>query len=815
MNEELKVIITAEISKLKQGVDEAKKSINSFKQQVDDASKNVDSTFKKAGESIGNAIQTGCKVAAAGIATVTTALAGIVTASVKRFADYEQLVGGVETLFKESASQVQEYADNAYKTSGLSANQYMETVTGFSASLLQSLGQDTNAAAQYAELAVTDMSDNANKMGTSMESIQNAYQGFAKQNYTMLDNLKLGYGGTKEEMERLIADANRVKVANGEMADLSIDSFANVVEAIHIIQTEMGITGTTAKEAEGTITGSISMTKAAWENLMIGLANSNADIPKLVGNVFSSATTVLNNIIPVAKEVLKNIPVAISEISPEAGAAFQVIVDTIMAVLPILKEALSTTFDIIVSTISFIKEHTALFVTIAAAIGTVVAAIGLYNAVAAVKAAMDAAQVTTLGALIAAYAAQAVAMMAAIAPYVAIVAAIGAVIAIIVTCIKHWDDIKAKVIEVATAIKDKVVEAFNAIGDFFRNIFSSIGNFISNIKNSVKEGFENVKNTISEKISNAVQTVKDKFNTMKSNISEKVNSIKTAVSEKFNQVKDTIKNKCTEAANSVKEKFETMKKNISEKVENIKSAVTEKFNAVKDAISDKVQSAVQIAKDKFEDMKSNIKDKVSAIKENISEKFESVKSAISSKLSSAVTGAKNAFESMRSSISERVSSIFDTVTSKFTAIKDKITSLINGARDIVKNAIDKIKSFFHFEWSLPKLKLPHISITGKFSLSPPSVPHFGIDWYAKGGVFDSPTLFGYGGGSIGGLGEDGAEAIIPLEKNTQWLDRIAERLNGNGSNIILQVDGKTFGEISVDSINALTRQRGSLPLTLA
>ena len=143
-------------------------------------------------------------------------------------------------------------ANIAYKTAGMSANEYMSTVTSFSASLLQSLGGDTEKAAQIADMAIIDMSDNANKMGTSMELIQNAYQGFAKQNYTMLDNLKLGYGGTKTEMERLIADANKVKEANGEMADLSIDSFADVTEAIHIIQEEMGITGTTAKEAAST-----------------------------------------------------------------------------------------------------------------------------------------------------------------------------------------------------------------------------------------------------------------------------------------------------------------------------------------------------------------------------------------------------------------------------------------------------------------------------------------------------------------------------------------------------------------------------------
>ena len=150
----------------------------------------------------------------------------------------------------------------------------------------------------------------------------------------------------------------------------------------------------------------------------------------------------------------------------------------------------------------------------------------------------------------------------------------------------------------------------------------------------------------------------------------------------------------------------------------------------------------------------------------------------------------------------------------FNAIKDGIKNKIENARDTVKSAIDKIKGFFNFKWELPKLKLPHFKISGKFSLDPPSIPKFSVDWYARGGVFDKTTLFGYDG-RVGGLGEDGAEAIVPLEKNTQWLDRIAERLSGNGTPIVLQVDGKTFAETSIDTINQLTRQKGSLPLVLA
>lgn len=251
----------------------------------------------------------------------TAAFAALVKSAASSFAEYEQLVGGVETLFKESANMVKDYAANAYETAGMSANEYMSTVTSFSASLLQSLGQDTEKAAQYADKAIIDMADNANKMGTDMQRIQDAYQGFAKQNYTMLDNLKLGYGGTKTEMERLIADANKLKKANGEMANLSINSFADVVEAIHTVQTEMGITGTTAKEASDTIQGSIASMKASWSNLLTGIADENADLKKLMSQFGDSVVTVFKNLAPVVKQAVSALPKVITELGSELAKA--------------------------------------------------------------------------------------------------------------------------------------------------------------------------------------------------------------------------------------------------------------------------------------------------------------------------------------------------------------------------------------------------------------------------------------------------------------------------------------------------------------
>lgn len=270
--------------------------------------------------------------------------------AIESYASYEQLTGGVETLFGDSAGKVEQYANNAYKTAGLSANEYMETVTGFSASLLQSLDGDTAKAADKADMAITDMSDNANKMGSSMESIQNAYAGFAKGQFTLLDNLKLGYGGTKTEMERLLSDAEAI---SGVHYDL--DNYADIVDAIHVVQTEMGITGTTAKEASTTIEGSINQTKGAWQNLLTGLANGDADLDALIDDLAESVLQVIDNIVPRILETVPRIVEAVpqlaeslstvtNELATQAGTLIQ-------SLLPPLLQAFFTLIQTAISTL--------------------------------------------------------------------------------------------------------------------------------------------------------------------------------------------------------------------------------------------------------------------------------------------------------------------------------------------------------------------------------------------------------------------------------------------------------------------------------
>lgn len=335
--------------------------------------KGVVNGVKALGSTLGSVASGGLKIFATGVGAAATGVAALGTAAVKSYADYEQLVGGIETLFGADGSSVEEYTDkvgksvsdvqeeynslmeaqtlaldnanNAYKTAGLSANEYMETVTGFAASLKQSTANEVEAA-EAANQAVIDMSDNANKMGTSMESIQNAYQGFAKQNYTMLDNLKLGYGGTKEEMQRLLEDAEKLTGIKYDINNLS-----DVYSAIHVIQTELGITGTTAKEASTTISGSLNAMKASWSNLVTGIADDSQDFDALVDNFVESAVTVAENLLPRVETAITGIGNLIEKLLP-------VIVDKIPEIInDVLPDLIQSGTNMISSLVTGVQQN--------------------------------------------------------------------------------------------------------------------------------------------------------------------------------------------------------------------------------------------------------------------------------------------------------------------------------------------------------------------------------------------------------------------------------------------------------------------------
>lgn len=347
------------------GVDENSAQFQNLRREIIETENNLDDLTKAANQS-NTALEkigaTADKVAS-GAQNVADATAGISRAAqaglaaaaaatvkiVDSYADYEQLIGGVETLFKGDAKTLVNYANNAYKTAGLSANAYMETATGFAASLVSSLGGDTKKAVDMADMAITDMADNANKMGSDIQSIQNAYQGFAKQNYTMLDNLKLGFGGTKEEMQRLLEEAEALSGVHYD-----IGNYADIVNAIHVIQDEMGITGTTAKEAEGTISGSIAAFKSSVSNLLAGMGDANADVGQLTDNVIAAFQTMADNIIPILQNIWDHLPggakfalgglAVVAAISPIASAVSNIsgAVGNLTTIIPKIGTAFSS-----------------------------------------------------------------------------------------------------------------------------------------------------------------------------------------------------------------------------------------------------------------------------------------------------------------------------------------------------------------------------------------------------------------------------------------------------------------------------------------
>ena len=352
------------MDRLGKEMDDTGDSADDLEEELDDAGVAADDSEGKFSK-LGGTLKTVGVAMGACVAAAAAAAVSLGKAVIEAYGEYEQLVGGVDTLFQKSSGKLQEYAANAYKTAGMSANDYMSTVTSFSASLIQSLGGDTEAAVKYADMAITDMADNANKMGTDIGLIQNAYQGFAKQNYTMLDNLKLGYGGTKEEMERLLADATAI---SGIEYDIS--SYADVVDAIHVIQESMGVAGATAAEAEHTIEGSLNSMKAAVANLVVGFGNADADIEQLCNNVVDAFQDVLTNITPVIENIIAALPTALNALLETVGELLPTLLETVVdlfsqvlnTLLTLLPELIPVVIEALLTIVNTLIENLPLLV---------------------------------------------------------------------------------------------------------------------------------------------------------------------------------------------------------------------------------------------------------------------------------------------------------------------------------------------------------------------------------------------------------------------------------------------------------------------
>jgi hypothetical protein len=695
MVEELKIIISATTEKLNSSVKQAKDEINSFKDQVSQASGEVDGKLR----GLGDALNAGWKTAATTIAGVGTAILAL---------------GPATQEYRNEQAKLQ----TAFEAAGSSAAVATDTYNA----LYRVMGESDTAVEAAGHLA--QLTTNEQDLAEWTTICQGVYATFG-------DSLPI------ESLTEAANETAKTGELTGALADalnwagVSEDEFKASLEACN-----------TEAEREAlireTLMGLYEESAAVYEEnnaAVLAQNEANAELQASLAALGEAVAPVVTAFTQFASDALAIVIPYIQQLAEQYGPALASALDTVAA-------ALGTAFG-------FLTEHMGLLATVAGVIAGITAAVGLYNAVAAVKAAMDAAQVTTLGALVAAYAAQAAAMVVAIAPYALIVAAIAAVIAIIVLCIKHWDDIKAAVGAAWDWICEKTSAAVDAVTGFF-----------SGMKDKVVEKVEEMKEKAQEKLSD----IKEKFSEIGENIKE-------TASEKFEGAKEKI----TDAIDKAKEHTQG-------RLEDIKSAYDEHGGGIKG-----------IAAAYMEAVRGHYQTKYDAINQLTNGKLGEVVDKVKTKMSQANDRAKESLEK----------------------IKENFNNIFEKAKEIVSKAVEKCKSLMNFTWSLPKLKLPTIHISGSFSLNPLRVPSFSISWNKLGGVFDSPTIFPYGN-TLQGLGEDGAEAIVPLEKNTEWLDRIAEILNEKqGSQpIVLQVDGKTFAQISVDSINQLTRQRGSLALNL-
>ncbi len=801
---------------IKSVIGSVKNMNESMKDATNTASK-MSSVMKGIGSS---AIKVGKGLAVAG-AAAATAVTALVSKSVGAFADYEQLTGGVETLFGAGGRSVEEYAQSvgksvsdvqgkydslmsaqnvvlenankAYMTAGMSANEYMDTVTGFSASLISSLGGDTNKAADYANSALVDMSDNANKMGTNMTDIQNAYQGFAKQNYTMLDNLKLGYGGTQAEMKRLLSDAQKI---TGQKYDIS--SFADITQAIHAIQTQMDITGTTAKEASTTISGSWGSLKAAFENTLVSLTTGGKMFDQSLDALVDSAKTFGQNVIPaitgalsgvgsliesLAPVIVAELPSMVSDILPHLVSATKSLVTGLISQLPALGkavlDAIPSIFDGMTDVIgeSSVGKLKGSFEGLKNTITDTFSNIGpmlkdfceggISTFCDALSTAMD-------------LASGAISVIEALSPV------IGAVAGAIITykgAVLLWnaaETAKNVVMGISTAAQWalNVAMTANPIGIVIVAIGALVGAFI--VLWNKSEGFRNFWINLWEKVkaivTSAWEGIKAGFEKIKNGISavkEKVSTMWNGVKEKTSELWGGVKNVVSEKLNNIKSAYDAhgggLKGATFAAIEGVKEYYRTGYDAINQLTGGKLGEVVNAVGVKMEAVKSKFGEAFGNVKNTVMTIFENIKNGITEKISAAVNKVKEIF----GSIAEKVSDVWG-----------KIKGIIKAPKIVQKGTV---------------------SIAG---VSTP-IPKLELEWNAKGGIMTRPTAFGYANGKVQMGGEAGAEAILPLRTFWNNLSQYIAESNKGGNTItneikiVINADNKTADEIADDVINVI------------
>jgi phage-related protein len=672
------------------------------------------------------------KIGVVAATVVATGLTAMTKSAVEQYADYEQLVGGVETLFKDSSDKVVEYANNAYKTAGLSANEYMDTVTSFSASLLQGLGGDTEKAAETANLAITDMSDNANKMGTDMASIQNAYQGFAKQNYTMLDNLKLGYGGTASEMARLINDSGVLGDSMTVTADnVNSVSFDKMIEAIHVVQTDMGITGTTAKEAATTIQGSIGMMKSAWTNLLTGMADPSQDMGVLINNLVDSVMAVADNLVPRIADTLPRIVTGISSLAQKLAPYIPPLIEQI---LPSLIQGATSLLSELVNNLPGILET--LLPGIGGELGQT-----LTSALQSIFGTLQAILPTILSLV-----------NTLLPPLLQIVQIILPPLTNLINMLlPPIVQIVSQILPILISILQPVLELLQPILDLLNpiiNLILMILDPLMELINMILPPLVEVISLISEEILGVLKPILEWFCEM----------LEITLEAAIIAIMAVI--------NNCRESFSMAWKGIK-KVWNAAPAF---FKGIWNGIKSAFAAVGKFFKDIFTTAWNGIKSVWSAVTgffsgiwNGIKGIFSAVGTWFSGIFGKAWAGIKNAFSPMVKFFSDtwqKIKNIFSKVgTAIADGIKGAVTAAINGILGTATKIINGFISAINACISVINA-IPGVSINKLDKLNAPQL--------AEGGVLKK--------GQVGILEGNGAEAVVPLEKNTEWISKVADQM---------------------------------------
>ena len=780
---------------IKSVIGSVKNMNESMKDATNSASK-MSSVMKGIGSS---AIKVGKGLAVAG-AAAATAVTALVSKSVGAFADYEQLTGGVETLFGAGGRSVEEYAQSvgksvsdiqgkydslmsaqnvvlenankAYMTAGMSANEYMDTVTGFSASLISSLGGDTNKAADYANSALVDMADNANKMGTNMTDIQNAYQGFAKQNYTMLDNLKLGYGGTQAEMKRLLGDAQKL---TGQKYDIS--SFADITQAIHAIQTQMDITGTTAKEASTTISGSWGSLKAAFENTLVSLTTGGKMFDQSLDALVDSAKTFGQNVIPAITGALSGVGYLIDGLAPTIG---EVIPPLINDLAPTLANSAAS---LISSLVNGLVQNASQFSNCLNNI-VVVAVTGLSAVVPKLLIATS----QIVGNLMQG--------LTNSMPQI-ISGAVTLIEGLVDGLVDNVPLLAMGAVQLVTSLANGLIENLPRIIDAGVNLITGIiSASYSMMPQIIQGGMQLVVNLAVGLVRAIPQLI------------AALPQITGAIVKGFMSV-----NWFDLGLQLIKSIWEGIKSIRSEMWNGVKEKTSELWGGVKNVVSEKLNNIKSTYDAHGRGLKGATFAAIEGVKEYYRTGYDAINQLTGGKLGEVVNAVGEKMEVVKGKFSEAFGNVKNTVMTIFENIKNGITEKISAAVNKVKEIFGSIAEKVSDVWGKIKgiIKAPKIVQKGTVSIAGVStpIPKLGLEWNAKGGIMTRPTAFGYANGKVQMGGEAGAEAILPLRTFWNNLSQYIAESNKGGNTItneikiVINADNKTADEIADDVINVI------------